>query len=67
MIKFRWSNQKAIIMLENVEENGWVIEFDDTDNTFLVWENSEHHAMGLEPNKNYRNLEEVLALIENYT
>jgi len=68
MIAFKFDNHNAIITNEQGDENGWVVEFDTTDNLFLVWETAERRILGGEDAAcACRSLEEVLSLVNSYT
>ena len=67
MIRFVKENNKAIIFNDNVEENGWAVEYDSLTCRFLVWDNSERHASGELYSHACDSLEQVLTTVNSYT
>lgn len=57
----------AFVWNENAEENGWVFEYDAQDKVFLVWENSEYHAIEKKHTHTCDNLEQVYRLVSSFT
>jgi hypothetical protein len=67
MLRFDYDCGKAQIWDDVGSEDGWCLQYDDGDKTFLLWSNSEHEAMGHAPEFICANLDEVLSLVKTFT
>ena len=66
-VNFDFDSGRAQVWQENVEENGWVFDYDETNKVFRVWTSTEHQAGGLKEEAICRSLNEVFELVKGFS